>query len=817
MATIEVSRQKDLISVESLAYMRPIDIEFTAVDCKPNCRLYATFDNIEVNQFIVPNTGPNAGILGGDLYADKSGNANGIFRVPAMSFNTGIKSFVLTENPTPLSTAINGSLYGYCVADFQSTGIKEIYQTTIKVRTPPPPPPPLQTRSYDPLAQSFFTDGFEGGVFVTGIDLYFWSKDESIPVRVELREMVNGYPGPVLSNPNASASLAPEFVKISEDGSIPTRFIFENPLYLPEDKDYCFVVLANSQNYNIFTCTMGERAFENDLIVFEQPYLGSLFKSQNNQTWTAEQYEDIKFTIYRAKFDTSMKGEVVLSTSSPLVMISPDCLSTTTGSNVIRAELTFDHNLELGSKVGVFFDNMGVWNGIPASKISGIFSVTSILGRRAFEYVITQNATSTGKIIHGGFVKDVYVTNKGLGYDSLNPPTITFSNPPLGGVTATASPVIKDGKIVKINVTNNGSGYIEQPTVTITGSVGIGATAIASMDTTVFIHVNRSYSMVTPAIGNVVLANTKLDAFYDYARGNYEGGNITSYTPSETIKFNLSSKNWLSENAWLCSTSNEKAMFMNNHSSKFTLKMESTKDNVSPVISLRSIRAMFSGNLINNQTGEDILSENPSSFIEDITIVNGGIGYTIAPEINFVNQYGCPGTGAAATATISGGTVSSITITNPGSGYLKQPYITFDGAATVQATAKIDMAPFNSELRPESGTARSRYISKIVTLSNSAESARLYVEAYSGHQSNFDVYLRTSLKADGLDHKKQQWTLMKCGVTTNQSSRDQEFMEYEFTLDELPKYDTADIKIVFRATQPIDVPALANYRAILTV
>lgn len=809
--TIDVNRVTNLVSTSSLSYMRALDVVYTATDCKPNARMYAVFDGQVVNQFIVPNTGPDKGILGGRIFADKDGNSVGTFKIPRNTFNTGVKSFTLTENPDPLAEPLNGSLYGYAVADFQSTGVKQIYQSTITIANPTPPP----TRWVDPLAQSIFTDGVKGGVFITVIGLFFNTKDATIPVTVEIREMINGYPGPGLANPNAKASLAPEYITTSMDGLAETKFVFPNPIYLEEDKDYCFVVLSNSNNYNIFTCVLGEKSFETDKTVFEQPYLGSLFKSQNNQTWTAEQYEDIKFTMYRAKFDTSSTATISMSASSPPTWIETTCISTKAGSNVIRAELTFDHNLELGSKVGIYFEDNGVWNGLPSNKISGVFNVTAVLGRRAFEFVITQNATVTGKVVHGGFVQDVYIDNQGSDFDPLNPPTITFADPP-AGVTATGVPVIVDGKLTQIKITHKGSGYVDSPLITIAGSVGSGASARASLNTKATIIVNRSYSMVTPGIPNLVWSNTKLETFYDFTKGNYEGGNITSYTPGTTTQLNLSTKNWLSENAWLCSRMNEKALLSNNRSSKFTMVMSSEVDNLSPVISVNSIQAMFSGNLINNQDGEDLFAEDGSSYIESITLVNPGVGYSAPPTITFVNRYGCPGEGATATATVAGGTITSITITDPGSGYLLPPFIVFTGASTIQATATVEMAAFNSELRPESGTARSRYISNITRLANSAESARVFVEAYSGHQSNFEVYIRTSLKASGVIHTEQPWTMMLCDVTTNQSSKDQEFLEYEFYLNNVPKYDTADIKIVFRASQPIDVPAIENYRAILT-
>ena len=35
-----------------------------------------------------------------------------------------------------------------------------------------------------------------------------------------------------------------------------------------------------------------------------------MFKSQNSTTWTAEQNEDVKFTLNRAKFTTGTTGNV---------------------------------------------------------------------------------------------------------------------------------------------------------------------------------------------------------------------------------------------------------------------------------------------------------------------------------------------------------------------------------------------------------------------------------------------------------------------------------------------------------------------------
>lgn len=70
--------------------------------------------------------------------------------------------------------------------------------------------------------------------------------------------------------------------------------------------------------------------------------------------------------------------------------------------------------------------------------------------------------------------------------------------------------------------------------------------------------------------------------------------------------------------------------------------------------------------------------------IQEITVTAGGSGYTSAPTVSFS---GGGGSGAAATASISGGAVSVITITNRGTGYTSAPAVAFSGGGGSGATA----------------------------------------------------------------------------------------------------------------------------------
>ena len=45
----------------------------------------------------------------------------------------------------------------------------------------------------DPLTQTFIVNE-EGGAFITKVDGFFGAKDNTIPIRCEIRNVVNGYP-----------------------------------------------------------------------------------------------------------------------------------------------------------------------------------------------------------------------------------------------------------------------------------------------------------------------------------------------------------------------------------------------------------------------------------------------------------------------------------------------------------------------------------------------------------------------------------------------------------------------------------------------
>jgi hypothetical protein len=80
------------------------------------------------------------------------------------------------------------------------------------------------------------------------------------------------------------------------------------------------------------------------------------------------------------------------------------------------------------------------------------------------------------------------------------------------------------------------------------------------------------------------------------------------------------------------------------------------------------------------------LDANPGGISNTITILNGGSGYTTAPDITFSTPP-AGGTMPTATATIISGAVTSITVLTQGSGYTTAPAVIFDAQSNNYSTS----------------------------------------------------------------------------------------------------------------------------------
>jgi hypothetical protein len=102
---------------------------------------------------------------------------------------------------------------------------------------------------------------------------------------------------------------------MSTNGETATRVTFDYPIFLAPGQEYAIVAVAETTDeYELWIAEMGERTVNTqslpnaEAVIYSKQFaLGSLFKSQNGSIWTANQYQDLKFKLYKANF-TSTTG-----------------------------------------------------------------------------------------------------------------------------------------------------------------------------------------------------------------------------------------------------------------------------------------------------------------------------------------------------------------------------------------------------------------------------------------------------------------------------------------------------------------------------
>lgn len=828
MATTTTVSVNELVSVQNIIYIKPTRLFIRVKDVRPSTKLYVFFNREEVTQYCAQVTFDPLVVrpayydtelppiseseLGdyGVLQSTDAGQVDIVFDIPGGTFTTGDKDILVTDTNILSQLDIVNNTYGSASATFHTKGTTQIFQrTTTNTTTYVVPRPVLR----DPLGQSFFTFGEKGGIYLTSIGVFFQAKDTTIPVRCEIRKMVNGVPDKLdQTNPDLVATLSPSQVSISDTALVETKFTFPAPVYLPENGEYAFVLFTSSQNYAVWTSRMGERSVETGSVVNQQPYVGSLFKSENNITWTAEQFEDVKFTIYKAQFDTSAAAVVNMGTTIPSRYLSSKAFTTTNGSNLVHVTFPFKHGLQASDYIGISADTAGTYNGIAAASFNGQRLVTEIVDDYTLYFQALGNATSSGSIITGGCIQNLAVINGGSGYTSK--PTIT-----IGSSTGTTAIVEADditmfnGSItsVAIKTANKGSGYTDAaPSVLVSGGGGSGAIILTEVEPKVTVTTNIRTSKLVPQFKYSLTDGTDIQGTMALKDTDYVSMNAVTVQLNHTLN--------LPAEALLVSPKNEEIRLSSNRSTNLQLSLTSTNPNLSPVVDLRKTPAFqaYTYGLSDISEYEDINSTANYGTVSAIAVTTAGSGYTTA-TVSFLpaeNEVSTSYTMPTATATITSGAISAINVTTAGSGLTQPPLVIISGTGfSIPATATASLTTFNSELNTL-GTAKTRYLTKKIRLAMPSTDVRLYSTIYSTPQTSIEVYIRTSLSTDSTKHDDNLWTMLKCDALRNKSKADGELYEYEFYSSGLDAFDTYDLKFVYRSSNPAKTPYVKRYRMI---
>ena len=246
-------------------------------------------------------------------------------------------------------------------------------------------------------------------------------------------------------------------------------------------------------------------------------------------------------------------------------------------------------------------------------------------------YFLSETAYVTPSAKEVGGIKSITVTNYGSGYTSEPIVTITGG----GGNGAAAEAVLSGTTVGSITVTNAGSGYTSAPTVTVSR---MGADEKAQATATVSDDSQRVDSR---------LSRITSGSLYFFYVGGASRTNLTVDATADSKPISFGNSQTL---ATTMTASTDEANIA------YIIRRADQNTEIAPF--------RYSGGAIT------------SGQVGSVTVTNSGSAYTSAPDVTFT---GGEGSGATATAVLSGTTVGSITVTNPGSGYTSVPDVNFTG------------------------------------------------------------------------------------------------------------------------------------------
>jgi hypothetical protein len=455
----------------------------------------------------------------GRMRTDAAGGVTGIFTVPAETFRTGQKLFRLVDNASGDigSSRTNGEQTFFAQGLLQTrervaittivpNGIRResVSESTTEILRSGAQARVVWT---DPLAETFLVSPvqYPQGVFLSKIRLCFKSKDSQIPVTVQVRPVVNGYPSSSEIYPFATVSLTPDKVKITDEPDLDdenkyTEFEFDMPLFL-QPGEHSFVILANSNEYETYIAEIGKRDLVTGRQISEQAYGGSLFLSQNGSTWTADQSSDLMFRMFRYRFD-QVSSDLRFLVNYPEGIVNYDLVNIITNDIVTQnTAINYQFNSQTLTE-----DYAGFREVIPLSDYTmddgaGTRVLVPTTGNSTFELAAALSTLNPDispfiDVTRLGILgvenrinnlelsnDDIQIVTGGSGYANSADVTVTITGG--NGFGATAQANVVGGEIVDIEIVDAGSGYSETPTVTITAGSGggSGATAVVAGET----------------------------------------------------------------------------------------------------------------------------------------------------------------------------------------------------------------------------------------------------------------------------------------------------------------------------------------------
>lgn len=334
-----------------------------------------------------------------------------------------------------------------------------------------PPQTILRVESYNPLAQSFYVSerDFPKGFFTPYVDLFFANKG-TLPIELQIRPMINGFPDTSTILPNATAYLDADDVNVTDvpdanNVNSYTRFTFTSPVYLQQDQEYALVLKTNDFDYDVYVSELGKQIIGTNRLVSQQPFIGVLFKSQNATTYTPIQDEDLVFVIHKCQFEQG--GTAFFSERKDSTYTRPLQSAEFSSNTVVDAFEVHSDSIELsGTSINYSYRSIA-----QKTRVRDDFYTTF----KADKITLVPET----KVIYGPDIDSTsFDVRLDLSTDSPDISPIVYRNKQsVSAIETYINNLSLDS--TRVIVANTGNGYTTQnTTVTLTSNSGQGANAV---------------------------------------------------------------------------------------------------------------------------------------------------------------------------------------------------------------------------------------------------------------------------------------------------------------------------------------------------
>jgi len=632
----------------------------------------------------------------------------------------------------------------------------------------------------NPLCQTFHVDpnSFPKGLFLRSVTLYFSAKDSLIPVNVQIRPIVNGFPSASKILPFSEVTINPDSINVNatantQDSNTATTFTFDSPVYLTPD-EYALVVSTNSKDYILHLAEEGQSVTGTTRKISKPVYVGNYYKPQNSGIWEAQPDKYLMFNMKRADFTVGTGGN---TNFAKLQTHANSAIGNTANTLIDKARISTSHiefsDTEIQYKIAASNSTFTLGDGNESSA-----DYVKISPDQNYEYVVQKRIINT---TNGTFRVRAEMTSSNshvspvIDLDRLN--VISIEN------------LIDNGGLSNsdISISTKGSGYGNVMPQAYTATLSGGGTsngATLNVHVAVTMNCNSNSTTISSANGGYTV----------------DGSNPGAFVVGEAVMANCASD----VNA--------------NNSGIYGI--------VTSVIHLE-------GNTSKNVSSVTIKTNANNKTTP--TTGSGGFANAVLiwanPNAQLNAVTGKTASNTKMTVLVANGYVSNVIVYTSGSGYTQNPTVAISNSSISAGnpTGSINAAVVcTGEERSSGGPIKSKYVSRRVSLKDGfdASDLKLIINAYKPKGTDVHVYYKVKNVDDPDDFDLKNYTLMSQETSAGRISKGkddiQEFIyktsgettAYTSNNIRYETFKTFAVKIALVANNYWDMPRVRDMRAI---